>query len=102
MKKPLAIAALMLPLALAGCAPHYYPPPPPPAAYDQIAQQGFHDGLDAGRRDIAQGRRPNVAHHPRFQHPPVPPPAFQAYRSGFRSGYDSAFRQPPPPPPPGF
>lgn len=101
MRKPLALAVLLLPFVLAGCshpAP-YYPPPPPPAS--QFAQQGYHDGMEAGRRDISQGRPPNFAHHPRFRRPPVPPPAIGDYRQGFRSGYEQVYRHGPPPPAPG-
>jgi len=62
MKKLLAVATLLLPLAIAGCshpqpAP-YYPPPPPPPAYSQAAEQGHHDGIEAARRDISNGRPP--------------------------------------------
>jgi hypothetical protein len=98
------IAALALPLALAGCAhrppPPYYPPPP---AYDAVAQQGFRDGFQAARSDISSGRPPGVEKHPRFRNPPVPPPAWEAYRRGFRDGYAQAMRPGgPPPPPPGM
>jgi predicted small lipoprotein YifL len=108
MKKTLASAALLLPLAIAGCghpAPVYYPPPPPPPpAFSQFAQQGYHDGVIAAQRDIRQGRPPNVAMHPRFRRPPVPPPAIDEYQRGFRNGYDQVFRHggPPPPPPGGY
>jgi len=102
-KNLLAFSALLLPLVLAGCShPQpvaYYPPPPPPPAYSQIAQQGFHDGIEAARRDIAAGRAPDVDRHPRFRKPPVPPPAFEDYRHGFREGYQQVFRHGPGPGP---
>lgn len=97
MKKPLILAALMLPLALAGCsrpAP-YYPPPPPPA-YSEIARQGFHDGVEAANRDIRAGRPPDFARHPRFRKPPVPPPAWEEYRHAFREGYGQVAHVVPP------
>ena len=107
MKKLLAMATLLLPIAIAGCshpqpAP-YYPPPPPPPAGAEVAQQGYHDGVDAAQRDIARGAPPDVKRHPRFRNPPVPPPLMEDYRHAFRNGYDQVFRHgPPPPPPPGY
>jgi hypothetical protein len=100
MKKPLLMAVLMLPLALAGCshpAP-YYPPPPPPA-YSPIFHQGFSDGVDAANRDVRAGRPPDFARHPRFRRPPVPPPAWEDFRAGFRAGYEQVAHPGPPPPP---
>ena len=89
MKKLFAIAGLSLfLLPFSGCAhPHpapYYAPPPPGA----VARQGFDDGVAAARRDISQGKRPEVNRHPRFRNPPVPPgqPA-QIYRDNFHRGY---------------
>lgn len=92
MHKALALAVVALPLAIAGCShrDNYYAAPPPPA-YTEIAQRGFHDGFDAARRDIARGLAPDVDRHPRFRKPPVPPPAFEDYRHGFREGYQRAF-----------
>ena len=102
MRKLMALAVLSLPFAVAGCShpqPVVYGPPPP--GYTDIAQRGYHDGVQAARRDIATGRAPNVDRHPRFRNPPVPPPAFENYRHGFREGYQGVFRNGPPPPPPG-
>lgn len=99
-----ALAVLSLPFALAGCNhPQpiaYAPPPPPPVEFGPVAQQGFHDGIEAARRDIRSGFAPDVQRHSRFRNPPVGPPG--EYRRGFRAGYDSAFRGGPPPPPPGY
>jgi hypothetical protein len=89
MKKWLALAALLLPLSLAGCShprPVYAEPPPPPD-YTEISRQGFHDGFAAARRDVDQGKPPEVERHPRFRNPPVPPAAFEDYRRGFKEGY---------------
>jgi hypothetical protein len=100
MKKTLLLFALSVPIALAGCSHPtgaYYQAPPPPGAYDDIAQRGFHDGFEAARRDIANGRPPHLEAHPKFRNPPVPPPAFEDYRHGFREGYRSAMRNVPPP-----
>jgi hypothetical protein len=94
--KRLLIAVAALPLLVftgIGCAhsapPPYYAPPPPGA----IASQGYNDGVNAARRDMAQGRPPRVDRHPRFRNPPVPPggPA-HIYRDNFHRGYDWAYR----------
>ena len=103
MKKLLAVAALLLPVPfmLAGCA-HPQPvavyAPPPPAEFDQIGQRGFHDGFEAAQRDVARGVPPSAERHPRFRNPPVPPPAWEDYRHGFREGYGAFLHQGPPPP----
>ncbi len=94
MRKLIAIAALALPLAVAGCAHHeamYYAAPPPPA-YNEIAQRGFHDGFNAARHDMSKGWAPDVDRHGDFRRPPVPLPAADDYRHGFRDGYQSALR----------
>jgi hypothetical protein len=102
-KNLLAFSALLLPLALAGCShPQpvaYYPPPPPPPAWSEIARQGFNNGVEAARHDIAAGKSPDVNRHPRFRNPPVPPPAFEDYRHGFREGYQQVFQRAPGPGP---
>jgi hypothetical protein len=96
----IAPAALLLPLALAGCAPrpvYVAPEPPPPAMFSAIAQQAYHDGYDAARRDIQAGRAYDLNRHPRFRNPPVTPEAAEDYRHGFREGYNAAFHGAPPP-----
>jgi hypothetical protein len=101
--KKIMLAAALLPLVLAGCShprPAYYPPPP--QAYSQAAQQGFHDGFQAGQRDISRGAPPHPDRHPRFRNPPVPPPLMEDYRHGFRDGYDQVYRHGPTPPPPAY
>ena len=101
MKKWIAVAALVLPLALAGCSHPQpvavYAPPPPPVA--DAGQQGYHDGFEAARRDVAEGRPPHVERHPRFRNPPVPPQLVGVYRHGFAEGYGAFLHQGPPPPP---
>ncbi|HTV05968.1 MAG TPA: hypothetical protein VME86_11420 [Acidobacteriaceae bacterium] len=100
MRKALAVAVVSLPLALAGCShsqPVAYEPPPPPPAYTEIAQRAYHQGVAAARRDIAAGLPPDVARHPHFRNPPVPPPAFEDFRHGFRAGYQAVYRHGPPP-----
>jgi hypothetical protein len=104
MRKFIAMAVLLVPVTLAGCS-HPRPvvvvaPPPPPPEFGPVAQQGYHDGVQAARRDIRQGLAPDVRRHPRFRNPPIAPPA--EYRRGFRTGYDVVFRAGPAPPPPGY
>lgn len=93
MKKWLAAGTLLLCLALAGCShpqPIYYqPPPPPPPAFREIAREGFHDGFEAARRDVADGRPLIFERHEKFHNPPVPREAYEDYRDGFRRGYDA-------------
>jgi len=96
MKKLLISCALLTPLLLAGCShpqPYY---PPPPSAYSQVAQEGYHDGWQAGQRDLRRGLNPDVNRHPRFRQPPVGPRFVDDYRHGFRDGYQRAFHTPPP------
>jgi hypothetical protein len=98
MKKLLAFAVLSLPLFLAGCSHQVVVyAPPPPAAFSAIAQQGFHDGFEAARRDVARNVPPSAERHPKFRNPPVPPPAWEDYRHGFREGYQAFLHQAPPP-----
>jgi hypothetical protein len=96
MKKLLSVALVLLPLGLAGCShpqPVYAYPPPP--AFSQVAQQGYNEGVRAGQRDLHAGLQPDVARHPRFNNPPVPPPLQEDYRHGFREGYRAVFHLPP-------
>jgi hypothetical protein len=95
MRKLLAVAALALPFAIAGCASHenmYYSAPLPPA-YSEIGQRGFRDGFDAARHDISKGWAPDVDRHGRFRNPPVPRPALEDYRRAFREGYERVFHR---------
>ncbi|HEV2646124.1 MAG TPA: hypothetical protein VGU46_07145 [Acidobacteriaceae bacterium] len=92
-------AALLAPVILLGCGQPravVYAPPPPALDYRAIQDQGFHDGFDAAKHDVESGRAPVFDHHPRWRNPPVPRPGFEAYRKGFREGYDR-FLHPGPP-----
>lgn len=97
--KILKSSALLLGLALAS-APAVSihaqegPPPPgawqpqePPGNWSQIWHQGFHEGVEAARHDLQEGRPPNPEHHERYRHPELPPPQRRDFREGFRRGY---------------
>ena len=82
--KAAALPLLALSFVLAGCS------------------QGMHDGFEAARRDVADGRPPVFDRHPRFRNPPVPPPAIPEYRDAFRQGYERFLHPGPGGPPPGY
>jgi hypothetical protein len=94
------MAALFLPLALAGCShpqPVVYAPPAP--GLSALAQRGYYDGSLAARNDIRKGLAPNVERYPKFRNPPAPPQAFEEYRHSFRAGYMQTLRGGPGPGP---
>ena len=62
----------------------------PPAEFRDIQRRGFHDGIEAARRDIADQRPPDVERKREFREPPVPPEGRDEYREGFHRGYDMA------------
>jgi hypothetical protein len=62
----------------------------PPAEFHDVQRQGFHDGIEAARKDIAEQRPPDVEQKREFREPPVPPEVRDEYREGFHRGYDMA------------
>lgn len=60
----------------------------PPAELQGVESQGFHDGIEGARRDYENHRPPNVENRDEFRHPPVPHHDREAYRHGFRRGYE--------------
>lgn len=98
MRKLFAVSLLSVAALLAGCShpqPVYGPPPPGV----QIHDMGIHDGFEAARNDVATGRPPNFARHPRYRNPPIPggEGRWDDYRNGFRQGYEQFLHQAPPP-----
>jgi len=77
------------------------PPPPPggrdhgpwdaaPPEFRDMQRRGFHDGIEAARKDIAEQRPPDAERKREFREPPVPPEGRDEYREGFHRGYDMA------------
>jgi len=81
----------------------------PPAELQDIQRRGFHDGIIGAQRDIENHRRPDPNNRDEYRHPNVPPGDWEAYREGFRRGYERGIahftggeQQPVPPPNPGW
>ncbi|HUX43992.1 MAG TPA: hypothetical protein VMV57_04500 [Terracidiphilus sp.] len=64
----------------------------PPREFNQMQRQGFADGMDGARKDFENHRRPDVENRDEYRHPNVPRQMRDAYRDGFRRGYDVAAR----------
>jgi hypothetical protein len=62
----------------------------PPQELQELQRRGFHDGIEAARNDFNNQRRPDVNRREEFRHPRVPRDDRDAYRDGFRRGYDTA------------
>ncbi len=84
----------------------------PPRELNEYQQRGFHDGVAGARKDFDNHRQPNVENRDEYRHPSLPPEVREAYRDGFRRGYQvgvshlynaqpvqPAYAPPPPPPP---
>ncbi|HWA94800.1 MAG TPA: hypothetical protein VG844_09380 [Terracidiphilus sp.] len=64
----------------------------PPRAYNQYQRSGFMDGMEGARKDVENHRRPDVNNRDEYRHPNVPGQFREAYRQGFREGYDRSMR----------
>jgi hypothetical protein len=62
----------------------------PPDEFRDVQKRGFHDGIEAARKDFDAHRDPNPERHEMFKHPHVDPSMRDDYRDGFRHGYDAA------------
>ena len=110
----LGLAALPSPKTAAAQGPPGYGWDVPPQELNEIQREGFHEGVEAARRDFERNRHADADDHEIFRHPHLPPEQRDAFRDGFRRGYHRAmehlmggggpeFRGPavaPPPPPP--
>jgi ribosome modulation factor len=81
----------------------------PPRELNEIQQRGFREGIEGARKDFENHRQPNVENRDEFRRPDLPGNLRDAYRDGFRRGYQvgvdhiyraQQFQQAPPPPPP--
>lgn len=64
-------------------------PVEPQGQWSSAWHQGFHEGAEAARRDMNQGRHPDADDHPEFRHPDVGGPEMRHdFRDGFRRGYN--------------
>jgi hypothetical protein len=59
--------------------------------YDAIRRQGYQDGIEGARKDYDNHRRPDVNNRDEYRHPHVPSDQQDAYRDGFRHGYQAAW-----------
>lgn len=64
----------------------------PPDSYNDAQRQGFHEGIEAARRDWDRHRRRDADDHRAYKHPPVSHDMRGAYREGFRHGYQVGMR----------
>lgn len=62
----------------------------PPQELNDLQRQGFHDGVEGARKDFGNHRPPSPENRDEFRHPHLPPEQRQAYREGFRRGYNVA------------
>lgn len=58
-----------------------------PNEFDEIHRQGFRDGIEGARKDFDNHRRPDVNNRDEYRHPHLPRFQREAYRDGFRRGY---------------
>jgi ribosome modulation factor len=61
----------------------------PPPAFNEFQRRGFQDGIDGAQKDFGNHRQPNVENREEYRDPDhVPPEMREAYRVGFRHGYN--------------
>lgn len=60
----------------------------PPQDLQETQRQGFHDGIEGARKDFGNHRQPNVNNRDEYRDPQLPREQREAYREGFRRGYD--------------
>lgn len=61
-----------------------------PSEFTEIQRQGYHDGVEAARKDFDHHRRSDVMNRKEYRHPKVAPSGRKDYREGFKRGYDAA------------
>lgn len=60
----------------------------PPQELRDIQRQGFRDGIIGAQKDIGNNRQPDPNNRDEYRHPSLPPDQREAYRDGFRRGYE--------------
>ena len=63
-----------------------------PGEYREAQRQGFHDGIEAARRDFQGRHHKDMDDHAAYKHPRVERDLRDQYREGFKSGYETAQR----------
>jgi hypothetical protein len=61
-----------------------------PSEYRDAQRMGFHDGVEAARRDFAEHRHRDADDHGAYKHPRVERDLVSDYRGAFREGYSRA------------
>lgn len=64
----------------------------PPAEFREAQRKGFHEGVEAARKDYDHHLAPEVERHGEFRHPPVDCSMHEDFRDGFRRGYETAMQ----------
>jgi hypothetical protein len=64
----------------------------PPNEYRDVQRQGFHDGIEAARRDWDRHSSKDADDHERFRHPPVDRQFTHDYRDAFKRGYSDGMQ----------
>lgn len=62
----------------------------PDSYRDDAQRRGFHEGIEAARRDFADHRHADADDHQVYKHPPVDEHDRRAFREGFSEGYRRA------------
>jgi len=62
----------------------------PPSEYRDAERMGFHDGVEAARRDFESRRHRDADDHQAYKHPRVERELVSDYRHAFQEGYSRA------------
>lgn len=84
----LGLALAAGPAMIATAQEGQWEPVEPQGQWSDAWHHGFHEGVEAARRDLHEGRRPDMDDHREFKHPDVPRELRHDYREGFRRGYN--------------
>ncbi len=62
----------------------------PPQELNELQRRGYHDGVEGARKDNDNHRRPDVNNRDEYRNVRLPRQEREAYRDGFRRGYERA------------